>query len=139
MDLDSARERLHGTVSTEVLEVFDFYKLMLGSDQLTRATELQIANGESVFSALRCTVEECATVFETAADPLFQARGEDVRNIGNRLFNALLGEEGCATNGFDDFDRVSFWQTPVSKCESQGECVPYYRWVSDYIGVIGGR
>ena len=21
----------------------------------------------------------------------------------------------------------------------QGECVPYYRWVSDYIGVIGGR
>jgi putative spermidine/putrescine transport system substrate-binding protein len=53
--------------------------------------------------------------------------------------NALLGEEGCATNGFDDFDRVSFWQTPVSKCESQGECVPYYRWVSDYIGVIGGR
>ena len=22
---------------------------------------------------------------------------------------------------------------------SQGECVPYYRWVSDYIGVIGGR
>ena len=53
--------------------------------------------------------------------------------------NALLGDEGCATNGFDDFDRVSFWQTPVSKCESQGECVPYYRWVSDYIGVIGGR
>ncbi|OSQ46916.1 ABC transporter substrate-binding protein [Thalassospira alkalitolerans] len=53
--------------------------------------------------------------------------------------NELLGDEGCKTNGFDDFDRVSFWRTPVSKCESQGECVPYYRWVSDYIGVIGGR
>ncbi len=47
--------------------------------------------------------------------------------------------EGCAKNGFDDFDRIAFWQTPVSKCKSQGECVPYYRWVSDYIGVIGGR
>ncbi|WP_306005408.1 ABC transporter substrate-binding protein [Aquicoccus porphyridii] len=47
--------------------------------------------------------------------------------------------EGCTKNGFDDFDRISFWQTPVSQCESQGECVPYYRWVSDYIGVIGGR
>ncbi|MGC9369937.1 MAG: ABC transporter substrate-binding protein [Paracoccaceae bacterium] len=47
--------------------------------------------------------------------------------------------EGCTKNGFDDFDRISFWQTPVSKCESQGQCVPYYRWVSDYIGVIGGR
>jgi len=47
--------------------------------------------------------------------------------------------EGCSANGLDDFDRIKFWTTPVSKCESQGECVPYYRWVSDYIGVIGGR
>jgi putative spermidine/putrescine transport system substrate-binding protein len=47
-------------------------------------------------------------------------------------------KEGCAGNGFDDFDRIRFWTTPVSSCP-QGECVPYYRWVSDYIGVIGGR
>lgn len=47
--------------------------------------------------------------------------------------------EGCTVNGFDNFDRVSFWTTPVTRCESQDECVPYYRWVSDYIGVIGGR
>lgn len=51
----------------------------------------------------------------------------------------LLGEAGCATNGFENFDKIKFWRTPVSKCESQGECVPYHRWVSDYIGVIGGR
>jgi putative spermidine/putrescine transport system substrate-binding protein len=54
--------------------------------------------------------------------------------------NALLGDEGCATNGMGNFDRISFWRTPVSKCESQAEgCVPYYRWVSDYIAVLGGR
>ena len=48
--------------------------------------------------------------------------------------------EGCTANGLDDFDKVRFWTTPVSDCESQNsECVPYYRWVSDYIGVIGGR
>lgn len=47
--------------------------------------------------------------------------------------------EGCTANGMDDFARIKFWRTPVSKCESQGTCVPYYRWVSDYIGVIGGR
>lgn len=46
---------------------------------------------------------------------------------------------GCSENGLDDFDRINFWRTPVSNCESQGTCVPYYRWVSDYIGVIGGR
>ena len=47
--------------------------------------------------------------------------------------------EGCSANGMDDFDRIRFWTTPVSQCASQDECVPYYRWVSDYIGVIGGR
>ena len=54
--------------------------------------------------------------------------------------NELLGEEGCATNGYDRFDEIRFWKTPVSKCATQDDgCVPYYRWVSDYIGVIGGR
>lgn len=47
--------------------------------------------------------------------------------------------QGCTKNGLDDFERIRFWTTPVSKCASQGQCVPYYRWVSDYIGVIGGR
>ena len=46
--------------------------------------------------------------------------------------------EGCTKNGLDDFEKIRFWTTPVSACP-QGECVPYYRWVSDYIGVIGGR
>ncbi len=45
---------------------------------------------------------------------------------------------GCTVNGMDDFAKIRFWTTPVSACP-QGECVPYYRWVSDYIGVIGGR
>jgi len=53
--------------------------------------------------------------------------------------NALLTDEGCKTNGMEDFDKIRFWKTPVSKCATETECVPYYRWVSDYIAVIGGR
>ncbi len=48
-------------------------------------------------------------------------------------------QEGCDANGLDQFEKIKFWKTPVTNCESQDECVPYYRWVSDYIGVIGGR
>lgn len=48
--------------------------------------------------------------------------------------------EGCTKNGLDDFEKIRFWTTPVSNCaQGEGACVPYYRWVSDYIGVIGGR
>ena len=52
--------------------------------------------------------------------------------------SGMLDAAGCTANGMDDFEKIKFWTTPVSKC-AQGECVPYYRWVSDYIGVIGGR
>jgi len=51
----------------------------------------------------------------------------------------MQNAEGCAANGLGDFEKIKFWTTPVSKCASQDSCVPYYRWVSDYIGVIGGR
>jgi len=53
--------------------------------------------------------------------------------------NNLLGEEGCTVNGLDNFERISFWKTPVSKCQTQESCVPYYRWVTDYIAILGGR
>jgi putative spermidine/putrescine transport system substrate-binding protein len=54
--------------------------------------------------------------------------------------NELLGADGCTTNGSETFDQIKFWRTPVAKCESQSAgCVPYYRWVSDYIAVLGGR
>ena len=48
--------------------------------------------------------------------------------------------EGCTKNGLDDFDKIRFWTTPTANCsQGEGACVPYYRWVSDYLGVIGGR
>ena len=53
--------------------------------------------------------------------------------------NALLGDEGCDINGLGDFDRISFWKTPVADCGGGRTCVPYYRWVTDYIAVLGGR
>lgn len=53
--------------------------------------------------------------------------------------SGMQTQEGCDANGLAQFDKIKFWKTPVAKCESQDECVPYYRWVSDYIGVIGGR
>ena len=52
--------------------------------------------------------------------------------------NALLGDAGCATNGFENFDKIHFWRTPEAACP-QGTCVPYSRWATDYVAVMGGR
>lgn len=52
----------------------------------------------------------------------------------------LLGVEGCKANGFQEFDKIYFWKTPIAGCKSQGgKCVPYSRWVSDYVAIQGGR
>lgn len=53
--------------------------------------------------------------------------------------NELLTDDGCKTNGIDNFDKISFWRTPVAKCDAAEGCVPYNRWVSDYMAVLGGR
>lgn len=53
--------------------------------------------------------------------------------------NELLTDEGCSTNGIDDFDKIHFWKTPQSECATQDECVPYHEWVTQYVAVIGGR
>jgi len=56
--------------------------------------------------------------------------------------NDLLGADGCEIRGINNFDRIDFWKTPTSDCNgtaAEGACVPYFRWVTDYLAVIGGR
>ena len=54
--------------------------------------------------------------------------------------NELLTDAGCATNGFDNFEKIAFWKTPTADCgDGKKDCVPYYEWVTSYIAVIGGR
>jgi len=54
--------------------------------------------------------------------------------------NALLTDDGCRINGFDDFAKIKFWKTPTTDCgDGRKECVPYYEWVTQYVAVIGGR
>ncbi len=55
----------------------------------------------------------------------------------------LLTADGCTINGFENFEKIRFWKTPTEDCGDgpggQAGCVPYYRWVTDYLAVIGGR
>jgi putative spermidine/putrescine transport system substrate-binding protein len=51
--------------------------------------------------------------------------------------NELLTDEGCATNGFDNFEKIWFWRTPTAACSTgAGDCIPYSQWVDSYIAII---
>ncbi|HWO25538.1 MAG TPA: ABC transporter substrate-binding protein [Kofleriaceae bacterium] len=49
---------------------------------------------------------------------------------------APKGSDACKVNGFERFDKVHFWRTPTGTCK-QGACVPYSKWVADYVAVMG--
>ncbi len=53
--------------------------------------------------------------------------------------NELLGDEGCEINGLGNFEKTEFWKTPIADCGGGRTCVPYYRWVTDWIAILGGR
>jgi putative spermidine/putrescine transport system substrate-binding protein len=50
--------------------------------------------------------------------------------------NELLGKEGCTRNGYDLFDRLSFWKTPQSDF---GKYVSYRRWIRDYDNIVNNQ
>lgn len=50
----------------------------------------------------------------------------------------LLGTEGCAANGFDTFDQIYFWKTPVAECgNGNSDCVTYDRWTEEFTAIVG--
>jgi len=100
--LDTTIEQLRSTVAADVLEVFEFYKLMLVDEKLVTVAEHRIVAGHSAAGALRAAVEECANAFQSLSDPYFRARAEDVHHLGDRLFKALSGDgPELADNGSD--------------------------------------
>jgi phosphotransferase system enzyme I (PtsI)/phosphotransferase system enzyme I (PtsP) len=90
--LDSTRQQLAASVASDVLEVFEFYKLMLVDEKLVSVAEHRILAGHSAAGALYAAVEECANAFAALNDPYFRARAEDVHHLGDRLFRALSGD-----------------------------------------------
>jgi phosphoenolpyruvate-protein phosphotransferase len=93
LGLDSTIEQLRPSVAADVLEVFEFYKLMLSDEKLVSVAEHRIVAGHSAVGALKAAVEECASAFESLEDLYFRSRAEDVQHLGNRLFKALTSDE----------------------------------------------
>ena len=84
-ELRTSSERLAGAIPSEVREIFDVYVMLLGSDNLVRETVERIRGGNWAPGALRDTIADHARLFDRTDDPYLRARGEDVRQIGQRI------------------------------------------------------
>jgi phosphotransferase system, enzyme I, PtsP len=84
-ELRAGSQRLKDTIPSEVRELFDVYAMLLGSDELVRDTIERIRAGSWAPGAWRETIAEHARVFDRMADPYLRARGDDIREIGQRI------------------------------------------------------
>lgn len=50
----------------------------------------------------------------------------------------LLTADGCKLNGFNDFDKIYFWKTPIANCgNGESNCVTYDRWTEEFTAIVG--
>jgi len=84
-----SQKKIAESVSSDVADIFTVYEMLLQGPDLTSAVESHIKSGKSAATALRIAVSHFASRFEEMEDEYFQARGEDIRNLGNRVYARL--------------------------------------------------
>jgi phosphotransferase system, enzyme I, PtsP len=73
--------------------LFDAYALIASDQELIRSTVERIHQGNWAPGALRETIEEYASQFETMENEYMRERANDMRDIGNRILVHLQSEE----------------------------------------------
>lgn len=94
-ELGASSERLADVLPSEARELFDVYVMLLGNDSLVAATLERIRAGNSAAGSWRVTVADHARVFDQMEDSYLQGRGDDIREIGQRvLFHLQSAVDG---------------------------------------------
>jgi len=91
-ELQSASERLTGSLPREVRGLFESYSMLLESDDLVESTIERIRAGNWAPGAWRDTVAEQVRRFDQLDDAYLRARGDDIREIGQRVLLHLQSE-----------------------------------------------
>ena len=150
--VERAREFLPGVedkYGPDALETADLIGILVGAlwnageigDEVLALAERQLRIKQQ---HLEPTDPEVADAFLKVAN-VYWMRGDYVGAEKTYLqvleLRSGLEDESTATarNNLALAQLRAFWRTPRARCETQERCVPYYRWVTDYIAVLGGR
>lgn len=93
LELDQGACSLEELRLENVAAVFSIYKMLLESQELVQGVEQRIRNGNWAEGSLRRTIREIAAKFDRMEDPYLRSRGEDIQNIGNKLYAKLRGHQ----------------------------------------------
>ena len=89
-ELKSEQLALGQNVSKDVSGIFDAYLMLLSDHSMLEKVEGDIKAGYSLTWALRETINYYSSLFHSMEDPYLKARGEDIVNLGNKLYRMWL-------------------------------------------------
>ncbi|MGB5540314.1 MAG: phosphoenolpyruvate--protein phosphotransferase [Gammaproteobacteria bacterium] len=88
-DLRAYANRMSAVLPPEELALFDALLLMLGGDSLVAETIERIRAGNWAPGALRETVSQHVSVFESMEDSYLRERASDIRDLGRRILTHM--------------------------------------------------
>jgi phosphoenolpyruvate-protein phosphotransferase len=88
-DFARGGEQVAAHVPKDVAGVFTVYEMLLQSREFVEAVEKGIGAGNWAPGALRAAVDQFARLFEGMEDEYLRGRGEDIRHLGNRVYQHL--------------------------------------------------
>lgn len=92
-DMQGMLKRLRATMPASDSALFEAYLLMLEDGSLIDDTVARIKKGSWAPTALRDTVLEHVRAFDQMEDAYLRERAQDIRDLGRRVLERLLGEE----------------------------------------------
>lgn len=96
-ELKNAPARMQAELPSDIRSLFSVYRMLLESPELLAGCQPYLAQGLWAPAALREAIEELANRFAAMPDPYLSARAEDMRNLGNLIYTALIPREGVAS------------------------------------------
>ncbi len=96
-ELEDAPERMQTDLPADIRSLFHVYRMLLDSPELIDGCAPHLNRGLWAPAALREAIRELADRFAAMPDPYLSARAEDIRNLGNLIYTALIPREGDAS------------------------------------------
>ncbi|MFA7552928.1 MAG: phosphoenolpyruvate--protein phosphotransferase [Spongiibacteraceae bacterium] len=90
-EIKNEQASLGEDISGSVSGIFDAYNMLLSDHALIQKVESEILSGHWLPSALRTSVNYFSDLFLSMEDPYLKARHEDIKHLGNKLFNVWRG------------------------------------------------
>ncbi|MFT4863323.1 MAG: phosphoenolpyruvate-protein phosphotransferase [Pseudohongiellaceae bacterium] len=90
-ELKEEQQALSGRISGSVSGIFDAYLLLLADNTFISRVETEIRAGHGLPTAMRLSVRYFSEMFKAMDDPYLQARHEDIRHLGNKLYDTFKG------------------------------------------------